>query len=55
VVDNYKLRELLERARKSKKRRMIQYEDADHKCLSDGELITLILQDLVQFIQENID
>ena len=49
VVDNYKLRELLERAA-SKQKRMIQYVSADHKLLSDGEYFQLAMQDIVTFV-----
>ena len=52
VVDNYKLREFLE-VSQSKRKRMIQYEDADHKILSDGEYFQLAINDMLSFIEGN--
>jgi esterase/lipase len=42
VVDNYKLRELLDRAN-TKYKRMVQFVNADHKLLSDGEYFQLAM------------
>ena len=53
VVDNYKLRELLDRAN-TKYKRMIQYVNADHKLMSDGEYFQLAMQDITSFIDQVI-
>ena len=51
VCDNYMMREFLGVA-PSPLKRMVQYQTADHKLLSDGEYYQLVLNDFIKFADD---